>query len=118
MSKLILRCNYLKNSPPAHLANYINYIGTRDGVEKVSNTTALLPATTKQKELIADILTKVPDAKRMHEYHDYEQRPTRENAYQSGIGKQPRHYCEEEKLHRLSCKQTGGRDHRYSRSVF
>lgn len=80
MSKLILRCNYLKNSPPVHLANYINYIGTRDGVEKVSNTTALLPATAKQKELIADILTKVPDAKRMHEYHDYEQRPTRENA--------------------------------------
>ena len=80
MSKLILRCNYLKNSPPAHLANYINYIGTRDGVEKVSNTTALLPATTKQKELIADILTKVPDAKRMHEHHDYEQRPSRENA--------------------------------------
>lgn len=80
MSKLILRCNYLKNSPPAHLANYINYIGTRDGVEKVSSTTALLPATVKQKELIADILTKVPDAKRMHEYHDYVQRPTRENA--------------------------------------
>lgn len=51
MPKLILRCNYLKNSPPAHLANYINYIGTRDGVEKVSSTTALLPATAKQKEL-------------------------------------------------------------------
>lgn len=80
MPKLILRCNYLKNSPLAHLANYINYIGTRDGVEKVSSTTALLPATVKQKELIADILTKVPDAKRMHEYHDYVQRPTRENA--------------------------------------
>lgn len=80
MPKLILRCNYLKNSPPAHLANYINYIGTRDGVEKVGSTTGLLPATAKQKELIADILTKIPDAKRMHEYHDYVQRPTRENA--------------------------------------
>lgn len=33
MPKLILRCNYLNNSPPTHLANYINYIGTRDGVE-------------------------------------------------------------------------------------
>ena len=62
MPKLILRCNYLKNSPPAHLANYINYIGTRDGVEKVGSTTALLPATAKQKELIADILTKISDA--------------------------------------------------------
>ena len=38
MPKLILRCNYLKNSPPAHLANYINYIGTREGVEKVGST--------------------------------------------------------------------------------
>ena len=40
----------------------------------------MLPATAKQKELIADILTKIPDAKRMHEYHDYVQRLTRENA--------------------------------------
>lgn len=48
MPKLILRCNYLNNSPPTHLTNYINYIGPRDGVEKVSSTTALLPATAKQ----------------------------------------------------------------------
>ena len=80
MPKLILRCNYLKNSPPAHLANYINYIGTREGVEKVSSTTSSLPATDRQKSLIADILSKIPDANRMHEYHDYIQRPTRENA--------------------------------------
>ena len=31
MPKLILRCNYLKNAPPEHLLNYINYIGTREG---------------------------------------------------------------------------------------
>ena len=80
MPKLILRCNYLKNSPPAHLANYINYIGTREGVEKVASTTSSLPATDRQKSLIADILSKIPDANRMHEYHDYIQRPTRENA--------------------------------------
>ena len=80
MPKLILRCNYLKNSPPAHLANYINYIGTREGVEKVSSTTSSLPATDRQKSLIEDILAKIPDANRMHEYHDYIQRPTRENA--------------------------------------
>ena len=80
MPKLILRCNYLKNSPPAHLANYINYIGTREGVEKVASTTSSLPATDRQKSLIEDILAKIPDANRMHEYHDYIQRPTRENA--------------------------------------
>ena len=80
MPKLILRCNYLKNAPPSHLANYMNYIGTREGVEKVDSTMSLLPATVKQKELIADILSKIPDADRMNEYYDYLQRPTRENA--------------------------------------
>ena len=80
MPKLILRCNYLKNAPPSHLANYMNYISTREGVEKIDNTCGLLPATVKQKELIADILSKIEDADRMHEYYDYLQRPTRENA--------------------------------------
>ena len=80
MPKLILRCNYLKNAPPSHLANYINYVATREGVEKVGSSTALLPATEKQKELIADILSKIEDANRMHEYYDYLQKPNRENA--------------------------------------
>ena len=80
MPNLILRCNYLKNAPPSHLANYMNYISTREGVEKIDNTCGLLPATVKQKELIADILSKIEDADRMHEYYDYLQRPTRENA--------------------------------------
>lgn len=34
----------------------------------------------KQKELIADILSKIEDVDRMHEYYDYLQRSTRENA--------------------------------------
>lgn len=80
MSKLILRCNYLKNAPHAHLVNYIQYIGTREGVEKVSDTTAQFPATAKQKDMIKDILNRIEDADRMHEYYDYLQNPTRENA--------------------------------------
>jgi len=39
----------------------MNYISTREGVEKVDSTTDLLPATVKQKELIADILSKIED---------------------------------------------------------
>ena len=80
MPKLILRCNYLKNALPSHLANYMNYISTREGVEKIDNTCGLLPATVKQKELIEDILSKIEDADRMHEYYDYLQKPNRENA--------------------------------------
>lgn len=49
MPKLILRCNYLKNAPPSHLANYMNYISTREGVEKIDNTCGLLPATVQAK---------------------------------------------------------------------
>lgn len=80
MPKLILRCNYLKNAPPSYLQNFVQYIGTREGVEKVDSTMPLLPATVKQKELIQDILSKIPDADHMHEYYDYLQRSTRENA--------------------------------------
>lgn len=80
MPKLILRCNYLKNAPPSHLENFVTYIGTREGVEKVENTAAHLPPTARQEDLIQDILNKIPDADRMHEYYDYIQRPTRENA--------------------------------------
>lgn len=65
MPKLILRCNYLKNAPPSHLANYMNYISTREGVEKIDNTLGLLPAMVKQKELIADIMSKIEDAERL-----------------------------------------------------
>ena len=79
MPKLILRCNYLKNAPSSHLANYMNYISTNEGMEKIDNTCGLLPATVKQKELIADILSKIEVADRMHEYYDYHQRSTREN---------------------------------------
>lgn len=80
MPKLILCCSYLKNAPSSHLQNFVQYIGTCEGVEKVSDTTALLPATVKQKELIQDILNRIEDADRMHEYYDYLQKPTRENA--------------------------------------
>lgn len=80
MAKLILRCNYLKNVPPEHLHNLIQYIGTREGVEKVADTNAFLPATVKQKELIQDIISKIEDADRMHEYFDYIHNPTRKNA--------------------------------------
>lgn len=79
MPKLILRRNYLK-LPARAPCQLHQYIGTREGVEKVGSTTSSLPATDRQKSLIEDILAKIPDANRMHEYHDYIQRPTRENA--------------------------------------
>ncbi|HEX2925286.1 MAG TPA: MobP3 family relaxase, partial [Ruminiclostridium sp.] len=80
MPKIILRCNYLSDAPPEHLSNYVKYIGTREGVEKITDSRALLPATVKQKQLISKILRDIEDAKNMHEYSDFLLNPTRENA--------------------------------------
>lgn len=80
MPKLILRCNYLRDAPPEHLANYVKYIATREGVEKIDQSRARLPATLKQQNLIRQILRDIDDAKEMLEYGDYLLNPTRENA--------------------------------------
>lgn len=48
----------MNHAPPSHLENFVTYVGTREGVEKIDNTTALLPQTAKQKDLIQDILKK------------------------------------------------------------
>ena len=83
MPKLILlRCNYLKNALSSCLANYMNYIGTPKGMEKIDGTTVLLPATVKQQELIRDILSQISDSNQMHEYYDYIRQPTRKNAFE------------------------------------
>lgn len=80
MSKIILRCNYLRDAPPEHLSNFVKYIGTREGVEKIDDSKGLLPATVKQQNLIKQILKDIDGAKDMHEYADYLLNPTRENA--------------------------------------
>lgn len=121
MPRLILRCNYLKNAPPAHLQNYINYVGTREGVEKVDSTTALLPSTVRQKELIQDILYQIPDTKRMHEYYDYVQNPTRENASEfitQALENNLDIIAKKKKLYRLPCEQTKSGADRHTWSVF
>ena len=80
MPKFILRCNYLRDAPPEHLSNYVKYIGTRKGVEKIDDTKARLPATIKQQNLINQIIKDIDCAKEMLEYADYLLKPTCENA--------------------------------------
>jgi hypothetical protein len=79
MPRLIFKCRYLKNAPK-HLANFIEYAATREGVEKVPDSTGLLPATKKQQRLIAEIISKLPDTAGLFEYEDYLKDKTRENA--------------------------------------
>lgn len=82
MARIILKCPYLKGGKEkaAHLNNLVKYIATRDGVEKMESSHNLWHSTKKQKDLIAEILRELPDAKDLFEYEDYCENPNRGNA--------------------------------------
>jgi hypothetical protein len=58
----------------------VGYIATREGVEILPDTKALLPATWKQQEFIRQLLSDFPDAADCFEYEDYVSAPTRGKA--------------------------------------
>lgn len=80
MAKLILTSRYLKDAPPEQMENYVRYIGTREGVEKMDESRRQLPATIHQRELIQQLIRDIPQAKEMLEYADFLLRPTIGNA--------------------------------------
>ena len=80
MPKIIFTSRYLRDAPPEQLGNYVKYIGTREGVEKIDESKGHLPATAAQKNLIAQLLRDLPKARAMLEYEDYRLHPTRRNA--------------------------------------
>lgn len=80
MPKLILSSRYLRAAPPGHLSNYVRYISTRDGVEKIDESKKHLPATSAQKKFIEEMIRDIPSAKDMLEYTDFLVHPTMGNA--------------------------------------
>ena len=58
----------------------MEYVATRDGVEKISPASSDNPVTKKQEMLITYILAQLPDAADLFEYEDYLKQPTMENA--------------------------------------
>lgn len=82
MPRLIFKCPYLKgnSSNAAHLSNYIRYMSTRQGVDKLTPGHTSWRATKKQKELIDQLLRDFPLARGSFEYEDYRAAPTRANA--------------------------------------
>ena len=42
MPKIIFTSRYLRDAPPEQLENYVRYIGTREGVEKIDEGSRLL----------------------------------------------------------------------------
>lgn len=80
MPKIIFTSRYMRDAPSEQLQNYVKYIGTREGVEKIDESKAQLPATMNQQRLIRQLLRDIPSAKDMLEYGDYLLHPTRGNA--------------------------------------
>ena len=80
MPKIILTSRYLRDAPPAQLENYVRYVSTREGVEKVEGSRQNLPATVQQKDLARQIVRDIPSAKEILEYTDFLLRPTMGNA--------------------------------------
>ena len=82
MPRLIFISPYLKggggNAP--HLSYLVKYIATRPGAAPAPDESGKLPATVKQKELIANLARDFPLTKRRFEYEDFLANPTRENA--------------------------------------
>ena len=75
MARLILKSPYIKGG--ARAVNYAKYIGTRERVELVPDGR---PATKKQEQLIASLVKDFPGAKKLPEYSEYHNSPTKVNA--------------------------------------
>ena len=60
----------------AHLSNYVRYVATRDGAEKLTPDKVALPATKKQQAMVERLLRDFPMSRGMFEYEDYQSSPT------------------------------------------
>lgn len=83
MPRIIFRCPYIKGGSAesaAHLENYVGYIATREGAERIDPGRANYPATGKQRAMVEQLLRKFPLSRGMFEYEDYLAAPTRGNA--------------------------------------
>ena len=80
LPKLIFTSQYLRDASPAQLENYIRYIGTREGAEKIDESKQFLPATGYQKQFIMQLIRDIPQVRDMLEYTDFLLNPTIGNA--------------------------------------
>ena len=78
MARLIVKSPYIKCGVGHSAGGYMRYIATRERVELIQDDR---PPTRKQEQLIAKLVKDFPDAKEMGEYGDYQERPTKANAF-------------------------------------
>ena len=83
MPRVIFKCPYVKGgaaNSAAHLGNYVRYMATRDGAQRITPAKAQLPATKKQREIVEQLLREFPLSKALFEFEDYLTAPTCGNA--------------------------------------
>lgn len=83
MPRVIFKCPHIKGGTEraaSHLQNYVEYMSTRKGVDKLDTSDSNLPATDLQQNLISQIMRDFPLSRGMFEYEDYCASPTRRNA--------------------------------------
>ena len=78
-ARIIFKAHYLSGKKSGHIENYIEYMGTRPGVEVFDDDGS--PATEKQKQLIEQLLEDCGKGmSESFEYEDYLLKPTKANA--------------------------------------
>ena len=73
MPRIIFKCPHIKGGTvkaTSHLKNYVSYVATRDGVERIVPKEIGLPATQKQKDMVAQLVREFPLSKGLFEYED------------------------------------------------
>ena len=80
MAKFILTSRFIKNPAFANAGKLLQYMATRDGVEKLPRGIDNKPATKQQEKLINSITKKFPETKQSIEFEDYENAPIKANA--------------------------------------
>ena len=79
MPRLIVKIKHVKASKSVR--GYVNYVATREGVDKSVNLNVLIgKPTKKQMEFIDKMLEESPDVMDSFEYEDYILNPTKQNA--------------------------------------
>ncbi len=83
MPRLIFKCPYIRGGSEravSHLGNYVRYMATREGAQRIAPAKAQLPATKKQREMVEQLIRDYPLSRGLFEYEDYTAAPTRGNA--------------------------------------
>ncbi len=83
MPRVIFKCPHIKGGTAkaaSHLGNMVEYIATREGVQRIDPEKSELPTTEIQINLVEKLVREFPLSKGLHEYADYLKSPTQGNA--------------------------------------